>query len=196
MHRVAEYGVAAHWRYKEGGKQGKDEERIAWLRQLLDWQRDLAGAEEFVETVKTDIFHDQVFVYTPKGDVLDLPAGATPLDFAYRIHTDLGHQTVGAKVNGRMVPLNSSAQERRRRRNHAQPHQQGPFARLAERQPRLRPHWPLARKDPPVVPQAGARRKHRARPGDARKGNAPPRPRTWPNARTDPPVDVQLRELG
>jgi GTP pyrophosphokinase len=109
MHRVAEYGVAAHWRYKEGGKQqGKDEERIAWLRQLLDWQRDLAGAEEFVESVKTDIFHDQVFVYTPKGAVLDLPAGATPLDFAYRIHTDLGHQTVGAKVNGRMVSLNST----------------------------------------------------------------------------------------
>jgi GTP diphosphokinase / guanosine-3',5'-bis(diphosphate) 3'-diphosphatase len=109
MHRVAEYGVAAHWRYKEGGKQqGKDEERIAWLRQLLDWQRDLTGAEEFVESVKTDIFHDQVFVYTPKGAVLDLPAGATPLDFAYRIHTDLGHQTVGAKVNGRMLALNST----------------------------------------------------------------------------------------
>ena len=109
MHRVAEYGVAAHWRYKEGGKaHGKDEERIAWLRQLLEWQRDLAGADEFVESVKTDIFHDQVFVYTPKGDVLDLPAGATPLDFAYRIHTDLGHQTVGAKVNGRMVALNST----------------------------------------------------------------------------------------
>ncbi len=108
MHRVAEYGVAAHWRYKDGGKQsGKDEERIAWLRQLLDWQRDLAGADDFVESVKTDIFHDQVFVYTPKGDVLDLPAGATPLDFAYRVHTDLGHQTVGAKVNGRMVSLNS-----------------------------------------------------------------------------------------
>lgn len=108
MHRVAEYGVAAHWRYKEGGKQqGKDEERIAWLRQLLDWQRDLAGADEFVESVKTDIFHDQVFVYTPKGEVMDMPAGATPLDFAYRIHTDLGHQTVGAKVNGRMVSLNS-----------------------------------------------------------------------------------------
>ncbi len=109
MHRVAEYGVAAHWRYKEGGKGGgKDEERIAWLRQLLDWQRDLTGAEEFVESVKTDIFHDQVFVYTPKGQVLDMPAGATPLDFAYRIHTDLGHQTVGAKVNGRMVSLNST----------------------------------------------------------------------------------------
>jgi GTP pyrophosphokinase len=108
MHRLAEYGVAAHWRYKEGGKQQeKDEERIAWLRQLLEWQRDLTGAEEFVESVKTDIFHDQVFVYTPKGEVLDLPASATPLDFAYRIHTDLGHQTVGGKVNGRMVALNT-----------------------------------------------------------------------------------------
>jgi GTP pyrophosphokinase len=107
MHRVAEYGVAAHWRYKEGGKRDeRDEERMAWLRQLVDWQRDLSGAEEFVESVKTDIFQDQVFVYTPKGQVLDMPAGATPLDFAYRIHTDLGHQTVGAKVNGRMVPLN------------------------------------------------------------------------------------------
>ncbi len=108
MHRVAEYGVAAHWQYKEGTKSaGKDEERITWLRQLLEWQRDLAGDDEFVESVKTDIFHDQVFVYSPRGDVLDLPAGATPLDFAYRIHTDLGHQTVGAKVNGRMVSLNS-----------------------------------------------------------------------------------------
>ena len=106
MHRVAEYGVAAHWRYKEG-KGERDEERISWLRQLLEWQRELAGAEEFVESVKTDIFHDQVFVFSPKGDVLDLPNGATPLDFAYRIHTDLGHQTVGAKVNGKMTALNT-----------------------------------------------------------------------------------------
>ncbi len=108
MHRVAEHGVAAHWRYKEGQKPGgKDDDRIAWLRQLLDWQRDVSGAEEFVETVKTDIFHDQVFVYTPKGDVLDMPVESTPLDFAYRIHTDLGHQTVGSRVNGRMVSLNT-----------------------------------------------------------------------------------------
>jgi GTP pyrophosphokinase len=108
MHRIAEYGIAAHWRYKEGSTpQQRDEERIAWLRQLLEWQRDMAGAEEFVESVKTDIFDDQVFVYTPKGDVLDLPANATPLDFAYRIHTDLGHQTVGSKVNGRMVALHT-----------------------------------------------------------------------------------------
>ena len=111
MHRVAEYGVAAHWRYKGGGERAaQDEERIAWLRQLLEWQRELSGAEEFVESVKTDVFDDQVFVLSPKGDVLDLPAGATPLDFAYRIHTDLGHQTIGAKVNGKMAALNSGLQ--------------------------------------------------------------------------------------
>lgn len=111
MHRVAEYGVAAHWRYKGGGERtAGDEERIAWLRQLLEWQRELAGAEEFVESVKTDVFDDQVFALSPRGDVLDLPAGATPLDFAYRIHTDLGHQTIGAKVNGKMAPLNAVLQ--------------------------------------------------------------------------------------
>jgi GTP pyrophosphokinase len=111
MHHLAEYGVAAHWRYKEGTKRDRrNEERLAWLRQLLEWQRDLAGAEEFVDAVKTDIFRDQVFVYTPKGDIKDMPAGATPLDFAYRIHTDLGHRCVGSKVNGRLVALNTGLQ--------------------------------------------------------------------------------------
>jgi len=106
MHHIAEYGVAAHWRYKEGEK--KDihfEERIAWLRQLIEWHREFSGAEEFLESVKTDIFIDQVFVYTPKGEIKDLPRGATPLDFAYRVHTEVGHRCVGAKVNGRLVPL-------------------------------------------------------------------------------------------
>ncbi|MBI2906966.1 MAG: bifunctional (p)ppGpp synthetase/guanosine-3',5'-bis(diphosphate) 3'-pyrophosphohydrolase [Chloroflexi bacterium] len=107
MHRIAEYGVAAHWRYKEGAKTDPNfEEKLAWLRQLLEWQRELSGAQEFVESVKTDIFRDQVFVYTPKGDIKELPAGATPLDLAYRIHTDLGHRCIGAKVNGKLVPLN------------------------------------------------------------------------------------------
>ncbi len=113
MHRLAEYGIAAHWRYKEGGKPDpKDAERMAWLRQLLEWQRELGSSdsEDFVESVKTDIFRDQVFVYTPKGDLKDLPAGATPLDFAYRIHTDLGHRCIGAKANGRLVPLNYTLQ--------------------------------------------------------------------------------------
>ena len=106
MHRVSEFGVAAHWRYKEGSTKGLHyEERIGWLRQLIEWHRELSGAEEFLESVKTDIFIDQVFVYTPKGEIKDLPKGATPLDFAYRIHTDLGHRCTGVKVNGRLVPL-------------------------------------------------------------------------------------------
>jgi len=107
MHRIDEYGVASHWRYKEGEKTDiRFEERISWLRQLVDWHRELSGAEEFLESVKTDIFNDQVFVYTPKGEIKDLPSGATPLDFAYRVHTDLGHRCIGAKVNGRLVPFN------------------------------------------------------------------------------------------
>jgi guanosine-3',5'-bis(diphosphate) 3'-pyrophosphohydrolase len=108
MHRVSEFGVAAHWRYKEGEKKDLHyEERIGWLRQLIEWHRELSGAEEFLESVKTDIFKDQVFVYTPKGEIKDLPKGATPLDFAYRIHTDLGHRCIGSKVNGRLVNLST-----------------------------------------------------------------------------------------
>ena len=107
MHQVAEYGVAAHFRYKEGGKAAdmRFEEKMAWLRQLLEWQRDVSGTEEFLETVKTDLFRDQVYVYTPKGDIVELPAGSTPIDFAYKIHTELGHRCEGAKVNGRLVSL-------------------------------------------------------------------------------------------
>ena len=107
MHEVAEYGVAAHWLYKEAGEHDTQfEEKMTWLRQLLEWQRDAGGAVEFVESFKTDIFQNQVYVYTPKGDVIELPMGATPLDFAYRIHTDIGHSCIGAKVNGKLVALN------------------------------------------------------------------------------------------
>ena len=106
MHYIDEYGVAAHWRYKEGEKKEEYfEQRIAWLRQLVDWHREFSGAQEFLESVKTDIFIDQVFVYTPKGEIKDLPKGSTPLDFAYRVHTELGHRCIGAKVNGRLVTL-------------------------------------------------------------------------------------------
>ena len=109
MHHVAEYGVAAHWRYKEGEKGDiRFEERISWLRQLIDWHREFSGAEEFLESVKTDIFNDQVFVYTPKGEIKDLPKGSTSLDFAYRVHTELGHHCVGAKINGKLQPLKLS----------------------------------------------------------------------------------------
>ncbi|MBI4295503.1 MAG: bifunctional (p)ppGpp synthetase/guanosine-3',5'-bis(diphosphate) 3'-pyrophosphohydrolase [Chloroflexi bacterium] len=107
MHRIAEYGVAAHWRYKQGDrKDAHFEERISWLRQLIEWHRELSGAEEFLESVKTDVFMDQVFVYTPKGEIKDLPKGSTPIDMAYRVHTELGHSCIGAKVNGKLVPLN------------------------------------------------------------------------------------------
>ena len=111
MHHLAEYGVAAHWLYKEGSASDvRFEEKMTWLRQLLEWQREVSGAEEFVESFKTDIFNNQVFVYTPKGELKELPAGATPLDFAYRIHTDVGHRCIGAKVNGKLVALQQKLQ--------------------------------------------------------------------------------------
>jgi GTP pyrophosphokinase len=106
MHAVSEVGIAAHWRYKEGSRADREyDAKLAWLRQVMDWQRDVSDATEFVEGVKLDVFQDQVFVFTPKGEVKDLPAGATPLDFAYRIHTDIGHRCIGAKINNRLVPL-------------------------------------------------------------------------------------------
>jgi guanosine-3',5'-bis(diphosphate) 3'-pyrophosphohydrolase len=113
MHALSEYGIAAHWRYKEGGKADRDrdyESKLAWVRQLLEWQHDLTDAQEFVESLKVDVFQDEVFVFTPKGEVKALTAGATPIDFAYRIHTDVGHRTIGAKVNGRIVPLDHHLQ--------------------------------------------------------------------------------------
>ena len=111
LHQIAEYGVAAHWRYKEG-KSGdlRFEEKMTWLRQLLEWQREMAGTDEFIESVKQDIFHDQVFVYTPKGEIVELTSGSTPIDFGYKIHTDLGHKCIGAKVNGRLVSLDTELQ--------------------------------------------------------------------------------------
>ena len=97
--------------YKETGELDiQFEEKMTWLRQLLEWQRDVSGAVEFVESFKTDIFQNQVFVYTPDGDVIELPMGSTPLDFAYRIHTDIGHSCIGAKVNGKLVALNHRLQ--------------------------------------------------------------------------------------
>lgn len=110
MHKLAEYGVAAHWIYKEPGSYGRDrvsagDGKMPWLKHLLEWQQDMSGPKEFMETLKVDIFEDEVFLFTPKGEVKSLAAGSTPLDFAYAIHTDVGHRCVGAKVNGSMVPL-------------------------------------------------------------------------------------------
>ena len=107
MHRTAEYGIAAHWKYKEGNRKTSYEldKKLNWLRQLLEWQNDPRDARDYMENLKIDLFTDEVFVYTPKGDVIDLPRGATPLDFAYAIHSAIGNSCIGAKANGRIVPL-------------------------------------------------------------------------------------------
>ncbi len=106
MHRIAEYGIAAHWRYKEG-KAGNDtfDEKLFWLRQILDWQSETRDSHEFIDGLKTDLFSEEVFIFTPKGDIISMQRGATPLDFAYRIHSGVGNACIGAKVNGKMVPL-------------------------------------------------------------------------------------------
>jgi GTP diphosphokinase / guanosine-3',5'-bis(diphosphate) 3'-diphosphatase len=108
MHLNAEYGIAAHWRYKEGGAKLSDknfEQRINSLRSMMEWRSDVKDAAEFVESMRTDVFQDRVYIFTPRGDIIDLPAGSTPLDFAYHVHTDIGHRCRGARVNGKLVPL-------------------------------------------------------------------------------------------
>ena len=106
MHQNAEYGIAAHWRYKEGSHRDKSyEQRINWLRNMMEWRTDVHDAQEFVEGMKTDVFQDRVYVFTPRGDIIDLSAGSTPIDFAYHVHTDIGHRCRGARVNGKLVPL-------------------------------------------------------------------------------------------
>jgi len=115
MHHHSELGVAAHWRYKEGGKSdAKFDEKIAWLRQILAWKDEVADTGDLLEQFKSALFQDKVYVLTPQGKVIDLPAGATPVDFAYALHTDLGHRTRGAKVNGNIVPLNTKLQNGQR----------------------------------------------------------------------------------
>ena len=113
MHKVAEYGIAAHWKYKEGdtsGNASNDDIKLAWLRQSLEWQKDLNDPKDFLETMKMDLFASQVFVFTPRGDVIELPAGSTPLDFAFKIHSAIGCKCVGAKVNGKMVTIDYTLQ--------------------------------------------------------------------------------------
>jgi GTP diphosphokinase / guanosine-3',5'-bis(diphosphate) 3'-diphosphatase len=105
MHKLAEEGIAAHWKYKDGPVSAKDEQRLAWLRQVADWQRDVSDPNEFLSTLKIDLYPEEVYTFTPKGKVVVLPRDSTPIDFAYTVHTEVGHSCVGAKVNGRMVPL-------------------------------------------------------------------------------------------
>src|SRR5687767_4740258 len=114
MHDMAEFGVAAHWIYKQGkGKSpaaADGDEKLRWLRQMMDWQQELSDPREFMDNLKVDLFEDEVFVFTPKGEVKSLAAGATPLDFAYEVHTEIGHRCVGARVNGKIVPLHYELQ--------------------------------------------------------------------------------------
>lgn len=106
MHQSAEYGIAAHWRYKEGSSRDEEyEKRILWLRSLMDWRQDVQDAVEFVDSMKSEVFEDRVYVFTPRGDIIDLPQGSTPIDFAYQVHTDVGHRCRGAKINGKLVSL-------------------------------------------------------------------------------------------
>jgi guanosine-3',5'-bis(diphosphate) 3'-pyrophosphohydrolase len=108
MHRTAEYGIAAHWLYKEGRKKlDESDKQMVWLREVLEWQKDLTNPSEFLEYLKIDLFHDDIFVFTPKGELRQLPKGSTPLDFAYAVHSDVGNHCTGAKINGRMVPLST-----------------------------------------------------------------------------------------
>src|SRR5699024_5353338 len=113
-HKIAEYGIAAHWAYKEGtevkGSEKELHDRLSWFREILDWQQETHDAEEFVESLKIDLFSDMVYAFTPKGDVIELPSGSIPLDFAYRIHTEIGNKTVGARINGKMEPLDYELQ--------------------------------------------------------------------------------------
>ncbi|HSR20281.1 MAG TPA: bifunctional (p)ppGpp synthetase/guanosine-3',5'-bis(diphosphate) 3'-pyrophosphohydrolase [Anaerolineales bacterium] len=106
MHQNAEFGIASHWRYKEGTRRDQAyEERIKWLRNMMEWRSDVSDASEFVESMRSDVFQDRVYVFTPRGDIIDMPAGSTPLDFAYHVHTDIGHRCRGARINGKLVPL-------------------------------------------------------------------------------------------
>ncbi len=107
MHRVAEYGIAAHWNYKEGVSGGGLDKKLYWLRQILDWQSETRDSKEFIDGLRTDLFSEEVFLFTPKGDIINMQRGATPLDFAYRIHSQVGNACVGAKVNGKMVPIDT-----------------------------------------------------------------------------------------
>ena len=181
MHKRAEYGVAAHWKYKEDmvahgpavtrdaktGSGKADATEMAWLRQLVDWQRETEDPAEFLDSLRYDLASAEVFVFTPRGEVIALPHGATPVDFAYAIHTDVGHRTIGARVNGRLVALESHARQRRHGGDlHLQVAGGGPEPRLAE----LRQERPGPQQDPPVVLQGAPRGGRRGGQGPDRQG--------------------------
>ena len=150
MHRNAEFGIAAHWKYKdEGGRSARDDAKFDWLRQLMERQQELDDPHEFLDVVKVDLFPDAVFVFTPKGDVINLPKGATPIDFAYAIHSQVGEHCSGARVNGKMVPLRHQPARRRHRRDPDQP-----VAAAEQGLARLRGLGQGAQQDPPRDPRS------------------------------------------
>ena len=179
MHRRAEEGIAAHWKYKEGrvGDQ-RDERYFQWMRQLLEVQQEVRDPQEFLQNLKIDLYPEEVYIFTPKGEVRSLPRGATAVDFAYSIHTDVGNQCVGARINGKMVPLRTPAAERRHRRDR--------HAGRAQAEPRLagvRRHLAGAQQDQARAAGRGARPQHRARTPAVREGGAPLRPEPEDGAR-------------
>ena len=166
MHEEAEFGIAAHWLYKRGHAAKGDDEWLTWVKSLMDWQGEEQDAAEYMRTLRTDLFDDEVYVFTPKGDVKTLPAGATPIDFAYAVHTDVGHRTVGAKVERPDRPAPLPAQERRLRRD---PDVEV-GARAVARLDRRRRVVAGPQQDPPVVPARDARRDRAEGPRGARPG--------------------------
>ena len=167
MHKLAEYGIAAHVVYKEGGVGDPRREKMTWLRQLVEAEGDQDPAE-FLESLKVDLFEDEVFVFTPKGEVKNLSAGSTPLDFAYAVHTDVGHRCVGAKVNGKIVPLHYQLRVRRHRRDPDREAGARPVARLAG----AGADQPRPQQDPRLVQRGAARGRRAQRPRGPRGGAA------------------------
>ena len=167
MHKMAEEGIAAHWKYKDGPVSARDEQRLAWLRQVVEWQRDIKNSDEFLSTLKIDLYPEEVYTFTPKGKIVVLPRDATPMDFAYTVHTEVGHTCVGAKVNGRIV---AAALQAALRRHRGDSHPAGTSS-----QPRLAAiHQVVARaaEDQALAERSSARARHRNRPQADRKGSA------------------------
>ncbi len=167
MHKMAEEGIAAHWKYKDGPVSARDEQRLAWLRQVVEWQRDMKSSDEFLSTLKIDLYPEEVYTFTPKGKIVILPQDATPIDFAYTVHTEVGHTCVGAKVNGRMAPLRYKLRS-------------GDIVEIQtsagpSSQPRLAATGEVAARPPEdqaLAERASARARHRNRPQADRKRSA------------------------
>ena len=137
MDQNAEFGIAAHWQYKEKGPRDEQyEQRINWLKKLMEWRQEVEDANEFVDGMKTDVFQDRVYVFTPRGDIIDLPAGSTPIDFAYNVHTEIGNRCRGAKINGKLVSLDYTLKTGDQVEILAAK-QGGPIPRLVESEPRI-----------------------------------------------------------